>query len=131
MALMKEAMSKVDYDRKEKGLPPLRSVLMARPEPTKPDIDNEITMEDIMEGYTVELESAKRRSIKNAEGTIFIGYDVLINLNLSVKKRGPGRPKEDEEQPEQRILKGWMNEGQFLSLVRTYSKQIDRQVIHG
>ena len=124
MSLMKEAISKVDYDRKEKGLPPLRSVLAARPEPEKPVIDSEITMADITEGYMVELESARKHPLRNKEGMLFVGYDVVIYLTPPTKKK-------DDKALEPKILRGWMLEGQFLALVRTYSKQIDRQVIHG
>lgn len=132
MALMREAMSKLDFERSEKGLPPLKSVLMERPKPPSPEVENEITMAHILDGYDVELESAKRRPIKNKDGMLFIGFDVVINLNPTLKKKGPGRPKEtDDDKLEPRILAGWMNEGQFLSLVRTYRKQIDQQVIRG
>jgi hypothetical protein len=132
MALMKEALSKEDYDRIEKGLPPIKHERMPRPEPVKPIIDNEITMADVtIEGYTIELESAKKHPLKNEQGIIFIGFDVVINLNLIVKKKGPGRPKEKDESLEPKILEGWMLEGEFLALVRTYRKQIDQQVIHG
>ena len=125
MALMKEAMSKVDYDRKEKGLPPLKAVLPPRHEPAKPVVEKEITTEDITAGYNVELESAKKRPLRNADGVLFIGYDVVIYLI-------PPAEKKDEKKPlEPKILRGWMQEGQFLAMVRTYSKQIDRQVIHG
>jgi len=125
MALMKEAMSKKDYDRKEQGLPPLKVVKTSRPEPEKPIIKNEITMKDITDGFTVELESAKKRPIRNEDGVIFIGYDVVVVLHPVSKKKG----KEDDVAS--KILEGWMLEGEFLTLVRTYSKQIDRQVIHG
>lgn len=132
MALMKEAMSKEDYDRKEKGLPPLKRMSLVRPEPPKPVIDKEITMADVLDGYGVELESANRHPLKNEDGMLFIGYDVVINLNPVSKKRGPGRPKETESEPlEPKTLDGWMPEGEFMALLRTYSKQIDRQVIRG
>ena len=132
MALMKEAISRTDFERREKGLPILKPVLSVKPEPSNPLVENELSMDHILDGYDVELESAKRRPIKNDQGTIFIGYDVVINLNPPVKKRGPGRPKEtDEVALEPIILEGWMKEGQFLALIRTYRKQIDQKVILG
>ena len=97
-----------------------------RPEPEKPEIKDEITFEDIT-GFT-ELIRAERKTVKNAEGMRFIGYSVEIVLE---GKKKPGRPKESEKEipPEPRVLEGWMCEGDFLKLVRTYRKEINPQII--
>ncbi len=129
--MMNEAVSKETFERMEKGLPPLKHKRFDVPDPSKPVIDNEITMKDIPSGYDVQLDSARKNTLKNEQGIRFIGFDVIITLNPIPKKRGPGRPKESEEgQPEQKELKGWMMEGAFLEFLRTYRKQIDQQVIH-
>ena len=128
--MMNEAVSKENFDRLEKGLPPLKPKKVVIPDPQKPVIDNEITMKDILLGYDVKLDYAKKNLLRNEQGVRFIGFDVIITLNPIPKKRGPGRPKETEDpQPEPVTLKGWMIEGQFLEFVRTYRKQIDQQVI--
>jgi hypothetical protein len=131
MTMMNEAVSKDNFERMEKGLPILKPKKVVVPDPPKPVMDNEITMKDIPEGYSVHLSHAAQKPIRNKDGILFIGFDVIIDLNPVAKKRGPGRPKESEEgQPEPKELKGWMMEGTFLEFVRTYRKQIDQQVIH-
>ncbi|MCJ7443271.1 MAG: hypothetical protein MUO26_01850 [Methanotrichaceae archaeon] len=132
MSLMQEAMTKNDWERREKGLPPLKVKVIPRPEPAKPDIENEIKFKDIPADDFVELEYAKRNTLKNREGLRFIGYDVSMILN-SVAKRKPGRPKESEREEvltESKTLVGWMQEGEFLTLVRNFRKKINPQVIN-
>ena len=127
MALMQEAMSKDDFERKERGLPPIKRVIAKRQEPLKPEIENEIKFQDIHD--FIELESAKRKSMQNAEGMRFVGFEVSIIIDY---KRKAGRPKEsekDEIQTGPKTLSGWMMEGEFLTLVRTFRKQINPQVI--
>lgn len=128
--MLNEAISKLDFERREKGLPPFNPPRVVIQSPAKPVMDNEIKLTDIPSGWDVELEHAKKNTLKNAEGVRFIGFDVTINLNPVAKKRGPGRPKESEElPPEPKTLKGWMFEGEFLGFVRLFRKQIDYQII--
>ena len=126
MALMQEAMTKADFERSEKGLPPFKVKKIVRPEPEKPEIENEITFNDTT-GF-IELIRAERKSVKNAEGVRFIGFNIEIELE---GKKKAGRPKESEKEipPEPRVLEGWMAEGDFMELVRTYRKEINPQVI--
>ena len=126
MAIMQEAMTKDNFERTEKGLPPIEPKKVVRPEPQKPEIQDEITFKDIT-GF-IELLRAERKMIKNAEGMRFIGYSVEIMLE---GKKKPGRPKESEKEIpiEPTVLEGWMGEGDFLKLVRTYRKEINSQVI--
>jgi len=125
-----EAMSKKDWDRAEKGLPPLKVEKIKRSEPERPKIENEIKLDDIPINDFVELEYARRKTIQNTEGVRFIGYEVSMVLGF---KRKQGRPKESEKEQisgEPKILSGWMGEGDFLSLVRTCRKKINQQVIN-
>lgn len=128
MALMKEAMTKEDFDRSEKGLPPLKAVKVARPEPEEPEIDNWIKFKDVDVKLFASLDSAKRRTIKNREGVRFIGFDVSMQI---YQPGAFGRPKEVEKgvpaKPE--TITGWMLEGDFLQLRRTFSKKINVDVI--
>ena len=117
MPLMKEAMSKADFDRSEQGLAPLRPVKIIRPEQEKPPVKDEILMKDIPKDYKLSLEHAHRCNIPNDEGVLFIGYDVAIEF--APKKGAKDHP----------TMKGWMVEGTFLEFVRTFRKHIDQQVI--
>jgi len=132
---MQEAMSLEDFERQEKGLPPLKHKKVEKPEPKKPDIPNEIKFEDIPIDDFIELEYAKRNTLKNKEGVRFIGYDVSMTLNSNaVLKRKPGRPAKDSEKEEPssepKNLVGWMSEGDFLNLVRHCRKKINPQVVN-
>jgi hypothetical protein len=126
MPMMKEAVTQANWDRMEKGLPPFKVKKERRPKPEKPAIENEITINDI-DGF-MELKRAERTVIKNAKGIRFIGFSVEI---LCEGKRKPGRPKESEKEIplEPAVLEGWMSEGDFLELVRTYRKEINSQII--
>jgi len=129
MAIMSEAMSKDDFERREMGLPPIKKIVVKRSDPPKPEIENEIRFADIPANDFSELESAKRKMVQNSEGNRFMGYEVTIILD---HKRKAGRPKEsekDEIQTGPKTLSGWMAEGEFLTLVRTFRKQINPQVI--
>jgi hypothetical protein len=134
MPLMQEAMTMENFDRQEKGLPPLKPKVVKRPEPKRPNIDNEIKFEDIPIEDFVELEYAKRNTLKNEEGVRFLGYDVSMILSSTASlKRKPGRPMKDvskEISSEPKTLTGWMQEGDFLSLIRNCRKKINPQVVN-
>ena len=132
MPLMQEAISRENWERMEKGLKPIKQKVIPRPEPKRPDISNEIKFKDIPTDDFVELEYARRNTIKNFEGMRFIGYDVSMIIS-SEGKRKPGRPPKDEKEEipvESKTITGWMGEGDFLQLVRTYRKKINLQVIN-
>lgn len=128
--MLQEAITREEFDAMERGIRPKKRKVVPIPEPTFPVIENEIKVSDIPEDYAVKLEEAYRDVQKNKDGVSFIGYQVHIELTPIPKKRGPGRPKEDEVAPEPKTLIGWMIEGEFRLLVRKYMKQIDQKVIH-
>jgi hypothetical protein len=134
MPLMQEAMTKENWERQEGGLRPLKANTVKRPEPKRPNIDNEIKFEDIPIEDFVELEYAKRNTLKNEEGVRFLGYDVSMILSSTASlKRKPGRPMKDvskEISSEPKTLTGWMQEGDFLSLIRNCRKKINPQVVN-
>ena len=127
--MMKEAMTKADFERQEKGLPPFKVVKPTREEPEKPEVENEILFKDIDASLFNELKSAKRSVIRNKEGMRFIGFDVVMSI---YQKGAFGRAKKIENgkpiDPE--IITGWMNEGNFLELTRNFRETIKPQVIH-
>jgi len=130
MPITQEAMTKENFERMEKGLAPIKPPKILKPEPERPKIDNEIRFDDIPVDEFQDLEYARRKTIQNAEGFRFIGFEVSIVIGF---KRKPGRPKESEkDQPsgEPKILSGWMGEGDFLKLVRTFRKKINQGVIN-
>lgn len=127
--MMQEAMTRANFERTEKGLPPFKPEKIVRPEPEKPEIENEIKFKDIDTKLFADLKSANRKVIKNKEGVRFIGFDV----SMSVYQKGAfGRPKKTEkgESVGPEIITGWMDEGNFLELTRTFKETIKPQVIH-
>ncbi len=135
MSIMQEAIPKRDWEDMQQGKPMRIKPQIARPEPERPAIENEIKFDDIPVNDFVELEYAKRKTLKNAEGVRFIGYDVSMILNSNAPlKRKPGRPAKDEYKEElsseSKTLTGWMDEGNFMQLVRTFRKKINQQVIN-
>jgi hypothetical protein len=121
MPLMREAVSKEEWEATESGKPYTRPVRPARPEPERPVVENEIKFSDIPPDKFKTLDLAEKKPIRNPSGVLFIGYEVTISL-----KRGPGKPAEGETNE----MKGWMSEGNFMELVRTKRKEIDQVVIH-
>ena len=134
MPLMTEAISREDWELMEQGKRPKPRPRIERPEPPKPVIENEIKFEDIPLDDFVELEYARRNTLKNPEGSRFIGFDVsmILKSNAQLKRKAGRPPKEEKEEisTEPKILTGWMNEGDFLTLVRMCRKKINPQVIN-
>ena len=132
--MQQEAMAKTDWERRDAGLPPIKVKKIKRPDPEKPVIENEIKFDDIPVNDFMELEYARRKTIKNAEGVRFLGFEVSMILTPSAQlKRKPGRPSKEEKEEvstEPKTLTGWMSEGDFLTLVRNCRKKINPQVIN-
>ena len=114
MPLMKEAMTKANFDRVERGLAPLKPEKVDKIEPEKPITDDEILASDIKKGYTINLERANRIVKSNPEGVKFVCYDIKIDLTS----------KKDSL-----TLEGWMVEGEFLQFLRNNRSNVDTQVI--
>jgi hypothetical protein len=125
--MINEAISKENWERMEQGLPPLKSKKAVIPDPPKPVIPNELKLTDIPPNCDIQLDHAKRNTVRNEDGLRFIGFDVTITC--IPKKKKPGKPPTGSiEEPV--TLSGWMQEGEFLSFVRTYRAQIGQQAIH-
>jgi hypothetical protein len=114
---MNEAMSKEDFERADKGLPPIKKPKIERPDPEFPLVKDLIKFDDIPIAEFDKIVTSNRRAIRNEEGVIFIGFDVTILL----------KPKQEEDtehkvgrppKPQPRVLKGWMIEGDFEKLRR-------------
>ena len=118
MPLQREAMTQENFDRSEKGLPPIIPESLERREDVMPKVKNEIALSDIPPGE-IELLHAKRKSRKNSEGVTFVGYDVKI---VVLKKKDPDSPDI--------VIDGWMIEGDFMQFVRNYRTTINQQVIN-
>ena len=111
--MQKEAMTKENFERTEKGLAPLKPVKLVRPDDDKPEMEDEIKPSDIK--GKIKLEFAGRYNRKNEEGVLFVGYNVKIKL-ISNKK-------------DPITLDGWMVEGKFKEFVRHFSDQINQSII--
>ncbi len=122
-----EAMDLQDWERQDKGLPPLPKKKIVRKPIEMPEVENLLKFKDVPLDRFEKLVSARRNTIKNAEGARFIGYDVIITLKGNKK---PGRPltlKEGEEPQklESKTISGWMQEGEWLELYRHIRDRID------
>jgi hypothetical protein len=125
--MLNEAVSKENWERMEKGLPPLKPKNVVLPDPPKPVISNELKLTDIPPNCDIQLDHAQRNTVRNEEGLRFIGFDVTITC--TPKKKKPGKPPTGSiDEPV--TISGWMEEGTFLSFVRTYRNQIGQQAIH-
>jgi len=125
---MKEAMDLQDWERMDKGLPPLPKKRVIIPEPKFPVIENLLKFKDIPLDRFDKLISARRRTIKNEDGVTFIGMDVIIELK---GKRKAGRPltNKEEEVFESETIRGWMQEGEWYELYRHAREKIDMNKI--
>lgn len=125
MPLMQEAMDKEDWERMDKGLPPLPKKKVVKPEPKFPKIENQIAFVDIPLDRFEKLISARRKVIKNDEGVQFVGMDLVIEL-----KKGAGRPaKSDNPELSSRTITGWMIEADWYKLYRHIREKIDIRVV--
>jgi len=92
------AMSKEDFDRSEKGLNPRARVVVVRPEPEPPKVENLKTIADVPEGEEIEDVGQRMVSQKNKDGVRFCGYDIYLKF-----KSG-------------KALSGWMDEGNWAKV---------------
>ena len=96
---MNEAILKTDFDRQERGLPPIPKVKVVREEPERPIVPDEITFADIPQGEIFEFSARLRHpTIRNEAGMLFTGYDTYVECRDGTVKQG------------------WMIEGQFQLL---------------
>jgi hypothetical protein len=109
-ALMQEAIDIEDFELMEKGLPPRakKKPNMAVPDP--PIVKSQVRYEEIPTDQVKGIE-ARRSSVRNDAGALFMGFDVSIAL--SGKKP----------------IAGWMSEDDFLKLRRSVGDKIDLEKI--
>lgn len=125
--MLQEAVTKENWERMEKGLPPLKPKQEKKEDPVSPVISNEIKLSDIPPNCDVQLDHAQRNTVRNEQGMRFIGFDVI--MTCVPKKKGPGKPPTGTI-TEPKTIEGWLAEGAFLELIRLHRKEIDQQVIH-
>jgi len=117
MPIMQEAVKKEEWERMDKGLPPLKKEKEVRPDPEFPKIDNHVKLETINLEKFVSLEKAERRQVRNAEGVVFNGFDVQIRM------------KSNYDSPKKDVIEGWMIEGEFQQFFRLVRDRINLNVI--
>ena len=93
----KEAISKADFDRQERGLPPKAQPKEIKPDPEPPVVPDQIAFKDIPEDEVFEF-SARRRTEKNEAGTRFSGYTIFLETRSG------------------KVTEGWLIEGEFEKL---------------
>ncbi len=82
MTIPKDAMTLEDYERYEKGLPPLPKKKIERPDPIPPKIEN-LKFDDLPIEKLVRIQAVRKKILKNAEGVNFIGFDAIIEIKDS------------------------------------------------
>lgn len=106
----RDMVNKEDYDRMERGLKPRPKKKMVMPEPDPPIVENQIKLTDIPREKFVDLAGVRRRTVTNAEGVSFIGYDVSIDL-------------EDGKR-----IEGWFDEKNYYDFKRAFKNKIDGKI---
>ena len=81
--IMPEALDKEEYDRMEKGLPPIRKSKVVIPLPKSPVIKGVMLYTDINDDMKKKLTAigAVRKNYKNEDGVRFVGYEVSLSFN--------------------------------------------------
>jgi len=93
----REAVSKEDFDRQERGLPPRAKPKIVKPEPVPPTVEGQISFADIPEGEIFEF-NARSCTFKNKEGVRFTGYNLFLESRAG------------------KVVEAWMPEGEFMKL---------------
>jgi len=104
--LMHEAIDKEDWERIDKGLRPRKKPTPVHIEPGKPVIKNQILVHSVPV-ENVKTVDAKRRTVRNAQGAISIGFDTSFGLNGGKK------------------VSGWITEGDFYAIRRELPDTVD------
>lgn len=130
MALMQEAMTREDWERKEKGLPPIKKEKIVRPEPEHPKVERLVTCSSVPFDRFVRIISSKRNNLKNKDGVRFIGFDVEIEVKYKIQpKKADSEEAETKEPKENYVIAGWMPEGEWLQLLRSLRNKIDLSML--
>lgn len=116
---IQEAMSAEEYERWDKGLPPLpkRKEVKADAAPLKEE--GELTANEVLEEADLPSFSAVRQNKKNKDGIIFICFNVTYLKNVEQKGKKATAQK----------VEGWMVEGEFLRLLALAGNRIERKNI--
>jgi len=81
MVIPIEAVSKEDFERMEKGLPPLPKKKIVRPEPELPEIPNRIEFDKIpVDKVKRIVKVSQPERLRNKEGNIFIAYRIELEM---------------------------------------------------
>jgi hypothetical protein len=109
MPIMQEAVPKEDWERMEKGLPPINRKPEPRPDPENPKVDDQISLKKI---DFQRLISAKRENRRNKDKVLFIGFSVRMEI-----KEGAGV----------KSLGGWVPEAEWLEFLRINRGKINME----
>ena len=103
---MKGAMTQEEYERWDKGLPPLPQKKEPEPaEPEPPKVDNLLSLDKLeLEKIGAVLEG-RRKGIRNKDGVMFVGFNVTMKMRDEMGKDGKIIPGKQ--------LSGWMTGADF------------------
>ena len=76
-----EMITEADWKRREKGLPPIPKPEIVIPEPSLPEVPNQIYFKDLFsEDKEITDVQGHLQTKKNKDGTIFIGFDISVGF---------------------------------------------------
>ena len=109
MPIMKDMLSKENYERWDKGLPIRKKPEPRFDDPEQPTVKKQIYANDIS---TKELESitGQKKNVHNKDGVTFIGYDISIQVK-------EGKP-----------IRGWITDGDLIRLKKKLMGRKDVEI---
>jgi hypothetical protein len=107
----RDAVSLEDFERAEKGLPPLPKKKIIREEPEFPQIPNRIEFAKIPLDKLVRIEAIRKNVLKNKDGVRFIGYNIEIEMKDS------------------KSLQGWIMEGDLYKCLPYLREKTDQALL--
>ncbi len=77
-----------NFERWQEGKPLKKEKPPKMPEPEPPQVKNTLTMENLKIEDVGSIPSAKRKPVRNKEGVIFVGFDVVVNMKNGKRVAG-------------------------------------------
>jgi hypothetical protein len=77
MVLRRESMTEANYQRWERGLPPIKETQPKKEDPALPIVTGQLRLDDIPNEPMRDI-GVRRHNVKNEEGMRFIGYDLCL-----------------------------------------------------
>jgi hypothetical protein len=111
MVIPVDAIPKTDWERAEKGLPPVPKKVIKKPEPEMPDVPNHLKVTDIKITPGLKLLSKRMETVKNADGVSFTGFRVQFEVEVGV------------------TTEGWLADGDYYRLKPHFAPNTDEAIL--